>query len=170
MCRLRTSNYLHEYKILSKMMNYQLLDMTFKSITSHRGTWVILGLCIIIATGVLIGILKNTSKLNNDKLIGKYSGTITIPNESIIDINITFNGQGGCSGTVQNASLILSFDDGDYVCQGTAVQITIFFDDVTYWFVFIGELEGEVSLIRGQIRKYESSEIYSDGNFVLSKV
>ena len=169
MYRLRTSNYLQEYKILSKMMNYQFLDMNFKSITSHRGTWVILGLCIIIAIGVLIGILRNASQLDNDKIIGQYSGTITIPDEPLINMNITFDGRGECQGSIYIVSSILSFNDGFYECQGTSIQITIYFDDVSYSMVFIGELEGSVSLIRGEIRKYETSEIYTDGNFVLSK-
>ena len=140
-------------------------------LTENRGIVVVLGVFTLIVSVVFIGMLATNQNFDNDRVNGHYIGNINVPNQSSsIVIDITFDGEANCAGTISLENQTLIFSDIEYICQDTSVQFSFYFLEEEKRFTFIGEINEDNSVILGEIRYYEDFDTFFDGSFYISKV
>lgn len=139
-----------------------------KSVYSKgRGPLVLIVIVIIIVLVLVIGIVNTNRNFDNDKIKGNWAGTLTVEQESIYFVNMTLDGNGRAQGTVLIENEFLGYN-GTYRCIDLDFQMS--FQVNTYTFTFIGQLEGEDTIIRGTFSLYdEESDTEQEGTFFISK-
>ena len=135
--------------------------------TNKRGTLIILSI-FIFALLIFIGIILNSNQnFNNNNLQGNYSGTLTIDNQEIITLNITFDGAGHLNASMDVEGEIITLQD-EYTCFGQDVTFSYDFNDKLLH--LFGTLSEDKAVINGELRMYYGTEgNYYNGTFFLSK-
>jgi hypothetical protein len=140
-------------------------------ITENRGVVVVVGFITLIVSIMLIGMLMSGQNFDNDLLNGSYHGSINVPNQSTMVLNITFDGKSRCAGSISLEVDVYSFSDVEYIfIYGSSVQFSIYFLDAEKRFTFIGDVTEDNSIISGDIQYYEDFYTLYNGSFYASKV
>lgn len=139
---------------------------------SKRGFYVLTSIVFIVLIVVLISMIRNMNVFSNEKLNGKYSGTINFQDKSPYMLNLTFDGKGRINGTMQMDNSTLNFNDMEYFCMDNHVEFSIFFynDTSSQHFVFMGDTNEAGTLISGTVQISEGSEIIQEATFYLSLI
>lgn len=147
--------------------------MDIKKITTNRGLSVILLALVVISSLVLINLLNTNRNFDNDRLTSKrFSGSLTFDNPevpSVISMNIYFDGFGFINGTMNFSNDTLSYE-GDYFLIGNQIQFSFITEEITYEFIFLGNLLTEDSTISGDVQLRNSANDLYNGTFYLSLI
>lgn len=145
--------------------------MDIKKITTNRGLSLILLALVVISSLVLINLLNTNRNFDNDRLTSKrFSGSLTFDNPevpSVISMNIYFDGFGFINGTMNFSNDTLSYE-GDYFLIGNQIQFSFITEEITYEFIFLGNLLTEDSTISGDVQLRNSANDLYNGTFYLS--
>ena len=140
-------------------------------ITENRGVVVVLGFITLIASIMLIGMLMSGQNFDNDRLNGSYQGSINVPNQSTMVLNITFDGKSSCAGSISLEDDTLIFSDVEYIfIYGSSVQFSIYSIETEKRFAFIGDVTEDNSIISGNMQYYKDFYTLLNGTFYCSKV
>lgn len=141
--------------------------MSESIIPKKKGVLVLFTIITIVVFFILISVLVNNSQFENDRINGTYSGTITIPGQTGMQLNLTFDGEAYINGSLYIDGVNYDFDQMEYICLGSSVNFSIyvFTEDLNWDFVFVSEISETASLLSGSVRYYTDIDTYSAGTF-----
>jgi hypothetical protein len=144
---------------------------TISSAATRRGIYVIGIIIIGVLLVVLIGMLGNTGNFNNQRVVGTYSGSVSIEDQDQIWVNITFDGEGAINGVFSFSDRNQTFSGMSYVCVEDQVQFSIYFyEPEELDFVFRGSISSDGNLIGGDVELIDNNQTSSTGSFSLSLI
>jgi len=145
--------------------------MDIKKITTNRGLSLILLALVVISSLVLINLLNTNRNFDNERLTSKrFSGSLTFGNPEVpsaISMNIYFDGFGFINGTMNFSNDTLSYE-GDYFLIGNQIQFSFITEEITYQFIFLGNLLTGDTTISGDVQLRNSANDLYNGTFYLS--
>ena len=119
---------------------------------------------------VLINVLITNRNFDNETLASRrYSGSMTIENQPLINMDVYFDGFGLINGTINYSNDTLSYE-GDYRCIGNDIQFYFMIEELDYLFAFVGDLLTENSIITGDVSFNKTVDENYEGTFYLSLI
>ena len=134
---------------------------------SRRGPIVLLVLVIVIVGFMIVGIFRENQNFDNDRVNDDYTGTLSIEDQTLMYLNATFNGVGDANGTIKTNNEVHEFS-GMYQCMEDDVQFSFYAGN--QHFAFIGQLEGNDTIIRGEVQYTDPEGEVFEGTFFLAIV
>lgn len=114
--------------------------------------------------------MADIHRMENDRLDGRYIGTITVPEVDLMVFNATFDGTGSFSGKIEFNSTFYIFENQKYFVNSNVTQFSIILPDSQLHWIFIGDISPDDFSISGDIQFRQGNSDIFNGSFTFTAV